>query len=328
MSDIKKNQCPCCSEKTYENCCFVFHEGKLPENALQLMRSRYSAYVLNIPEYIIETTHPASPQYSEDKFSWRRSILKFSRAFTFNKLKILDFKEQKNFATVTFTAYISQDSRDSTFTEKSYFEKVKNRWLYRGGQLAEGHAPNLVTTAQLRLLPLAYYGDPILRKKADPVVDISKDLEKLVEEMIETMDSCNGMGLAAPQVHHSIRLFITRFPVETEKGNFEKSGVRVFINPKISSKSTETWKTSEGCLSIPTIHADVKRSQEIEVEFLDLKGNSHVEKFSGWEARVVLHENDHLDGVLFIDHLDRKKLIELEPFLKKLKKRIHDGSEL
>jgi peptide deformylase len=292
------------------------------------MRSRYSAYVLNIPEYIMETTHPASPQYLEDKFSWRKSILKFSKAFSFNKLKILDFKEKGNFATVTFTAYISQDSRDATFTEKSYFEKVGNRWFYRGGQLAEGHVPNLVTTGQLRLLPLAYYGDPILRKKADPVVEISKDLEKLVEEMIETMDSCNGMGLAAPQIHHSIRLFITRFPVETEKGKFEKSDVRIFINPKISFKSEETWEALEGCLSIPTIHADVKRSKEIEVEFMDLKGDMNKEKFSGWEARVFLHENDHLDGVLFIDHLEKKKLVELEPFLKKLKNRIHDGSEL
>ena len=328
MTNSQENHCPCCSGDTYENCCEPFHKGNLPENALQLMRSRYTAYVLDIPEYIIRTTHPASPQYSENKFSWKRSISQFSRSSTFIKLEILDFKEQATLAVVTFTAHIKQEDRDGTFTEKSYFEKIHDQWLYRSGQLTEGHAPNLVTTGQLRLLPLAYYGDPILRKKADPITNISEDIKKLVKEMIETMDGCNGIGLAAPQVHHSIRLFIIRAPIETENDKFELGEVKVFINPKISSPSVETWKALEGCLSIPTIHADVERSKEITVEFTDLEGNVNTQQFSGWEAKVILHENDHINGVLFIDHLDKEERSKLDPFLQNLKKRIHDGTEL
>lgn len=147
MADLT-NSCPCCSMKEYDNCCKPFHDGIIPENALQLMRSRYSAYVLNIPDYIIATTHPASPQYSENKFSWKRSISQFSRTSSFHKLEILDFKENKAVATVTFTAYLSQGSHDATFTERSYFEKINNRWLYRGGQLSQGHAPDPITNGQ------------------------------------------------------------------------------------------------------------------------------------------------------------------------------------
>lgn len=129
------NSCPCCSGKSYDECCKLFHEGAMPENALQLMRSRYSAYVLNLPDYIVATTHPANPHYSENKFSWKRSISQFSRNSSFEKLEILDFKENKTEATVTFTAHLSQGNRDATFTEKSYFEKKDNQWLYLDGQL-------------------------------------------------------------------------------------------------------------------------------------------------------------------------------------------------
>lgn len=325
MMNIPDNPCPCCSGDTYEKCCKPFHEGNLPETALQLMRSRFTAYVFDIPDYIIKTTHPANPQYSENTFSWKRNISQFSRSSVFNKLEILDFKAQETFATVIFTAYITQNDHDCTFTEKSLFEKFQGRWLYRGGQLAEGHAPNLVTTGQLKVLPLAYYGDPILRRKADPVVDISEDIKKLVEKMVETMG--DGVGIAAPQVHHSIRLFVIRTPIETDDGKYVLGEVKVFINPKISSPSVETWKTREDCLSIPTIHADVERPKEITVEFVDLEGIVNTQRLSGWKARLILHGNDHLDGVLFIDHLDSEERAKLEPILQKLKTRIHDGTE-
>ena len=322
------NLCPCSSGQYYNDCCKPLHEGSLAENALKLMRSRFSAYALNIPEYIIATTHPASPQYSENIFAWRRSISQFSKSSSFNKLEILDFKEQQTLATVTFTAYITQDDTDCTFTEKSFFEFLRGRWLYRGAQLEQGHAPNLVTTGQLRLLPLAYYGDPILRKKADPIKEISTDIKKLVEEMIETMDACSGIGLAAPQVHHSIRLFVIRKPIESEDNKYTPGEVKVFINPIITSPSTNTWMAQEGCLSIPTIHADVERPNEIMVEYTNLEGITKKEKFSGWEAKVILHENDHIDGILFIDRLSEEERRKLEPFLKNLKKRIHDGTEM
>lgn len=317
------NPCPCCSGKAYNECCRPFHEGSIPENALQLMRSRYSAYALNMPDYIVATTHPASPQYLEDKFSWKRNISQFSKNSFFNKLQILDFKENKTLATVSFTAYLSQDDCDATFTEKSYFEKLNGRWFYRSGQLAQGHALNLVTPGPLRLLPLSYYGDPILRKKAEPIIEITNDIRKLVEEMIETMDACNGKGIAAPQVHHSIKLFVIRKPIEIEKDKFEYGEVQVFINPTLSLPSDETWKAMEGCLSIPTIRALVERPKEITVEYTTLEGKLIKKRFSGWEARVIMHENDHIDGILFIDRLNKEEQIKLTPSLQNLEKRIH-----
>lgn len=328
--DISQNEqsCPCSSGKSYGDCCKPYHDGKAAEHAELLMRSRYSAYALNLPDYIIATTHPASPQYTSNLFSWKRSIAQFSKTTTFRHLDVLDSKERGNVATVTFTAHMAQDGQDSTFTERSFFEKKDGRWLYLGGQLAEGHVPNMVTTGQLRLLPLAYYGDPILRRKADPVPAITPDVRKLVEEMIETMDASNGIGLAAPQIHHSIRLFIIRTPIETEEGNVDWGEVKVLINPQLSEPSEETWQASEGCLSIPGIRAQVERAKEITVEYTDLNGQLVRERFKGWAARVCQHENDHINGVLFIDRLHEEVQLKLSPELEKLKSRIHDGKSL
>lgn len=315
--------CPCGSQKEYQQCCQLFHQGKLPENALELMRSRYSAYALNLPDYIVDTTHPASPQYSDNKFAWKRAISNFSRNTVFGRLEVLDFKEKEPLATVTFTAHISQEGQNATFTEKSYFEKKGPKWFYRGGQLAEGHVPNLVTTGQLRILPLAYYGDEILRKPADPITEINDNIRKLVEEMIETMDACDGVGLAAPQVHHSIRLFVIHKPIETGKGSYELGEVKVFINPKLTLHSEEKWKAPEACLSIPTLHGIVERPKEVTVEYTNLEGQRVTERVSGWHARVIMHEFDHIEGVLFIDRLDEKERSKMLPFLQNLDKRIH-----
>ena len=324
----KTMPCPCQSGNPYEVCCRPFHSGKKPDTALQLMRSRFAAYALCMPDYIIHTTHPASPQFCHDAKDWAQKISEFSSHTEFKGLEILGFQESGSFATVTFVAHLIQDQKDVSFTEKSYFEKVKGKWLYRSGQSSQGRVPNLMTTGQLRLLPLAYYGHPILRRVADPILHVTDDVRKLVEEMIETIDACDGIGLAAPQVHHSIKLFIIRKPVEIEAGKVELREVKVFINPKVSLPSAETWKESEGCLSIPTIHGDVERPKEITIEYSDLAGNSVQERVSGWEARVIMHENDHINGVLFIDHLDEETKKNLEPFLQHLHNRIHDGTEL
>lgn len=323
-----ENRCLCFSGKDYDLCCKPFHQGAIPEQALALMRSRYSAYALNIPEYIIETTHPASPQYSDNKFWWKKNISQFAKSCSFQNLEILDFKEKDTLAVVTFTAYLSQDGHDATFTEKSYFEKNKNRWLYRGGQLVQGHAPNLITTGQFRLLPLAYYGDPILRKKADEIPHITPSIKKLIEEMIETMDACDGAGLAAPQIHHSIRLFVIRQPIQVDENKFESGEVKVFINPTLSLYSAESWKASEGCLSIPTIRSLVERPMEVTVEYTTIEGNRVQERVTGWEARVIMHEYDHIEGILFIDRLTPEEQAKLLPFLQKLEKRIHDNKAL
>jgi peptide deformylase len=319
--------CPCGSGSTYTTCCERLHKGVFPKNALELMRSRYSAYVLNLPDYIVESTHPASPQYSENIFGWKRKITQFCLNTTFQKLVIIDFKEKNTQASVTFTAHISQNLEDATFTEKSYFEKKKDRWLYRGGQLHRGIAPNLITTEELKLLPLCYYDDAILRAKAIPVKEITTDILKLVEEMVDTMDACDGIGLAAPQIDHSIRLFVIRTPIEKDEG-FDAGDLQVFINPTLSEPSIETWNAPEGCLSIPTIRAQVQRPKEITVDYTTLDGTIIKQRFSGWAARVIMHEYDHIEGILFIDKLDPEEKARLAPILENLKNRIHDDKAL
>lgn len=126
--------CPCHSGKPYTDCCKSFHDGSLPDTALKLMRSRYAAYALNLPAYIMHTTHPLSPHFSKDAPLWLRHISDFSLHTQFNGLDILDFKESGNKAIVVFTAHLMQGGKDVSFTEKSIFEKVDGKWLYHSGE--------------------------------------------------------------------------------------------------------------------------------------------------------------------------------------------------
>ena len=326
---LSRSPCPCGSGETYEKCCKPFHKGAAPERADLLMRARYSAYALSLPEYIIQTTHPGSPNYVNDRAIWMKKLFDFSKQTVFQKLEVLNIQEHGDLATVTFTAHITQDNEDATYTERSYFERIRGRWFYRNGQLAEGHAPNLITTCQLRPLPLAYYGDPILRKKGEPVGHLTEELRTLVAEMIETMDACNGIGLAAPQVHHSIRLFIIRVPDEGgEDGEIQWGPIKVFINPELSDPSKESWSHAEGCLSIPTIGGSVERPKEITVQYKNLDGVVIRERCKGWEARVIMHENDHINGVLFVDRMKPEARKRIDTQLKQLHHRIHDGTEM
>ena len=171
-------------------------------------------------------------------------------------------------------------------------------------------------------LDFIYYGNPILRKKAKPVGNITDEIKQLVEAMIEAMDQKDGIGLAAPQVNHSIALFITRAPIENDENDeWEKGEVRVFINPKILSYSSDEDYFSEGCLSIPKVYGDVFRPLKIKVEATNLEGKRFTEDFSGMSARVILHENDHLNGVLFIDRLDTSERKKIDSKLREIKKK-------
>jgi SEC-C motif-containing protein len=123
-------KCPCFSGKEYGECCKPFHEGKLPETALQLMRSRYAAYALNLPKYIIQTTHPENAQFERDVKAWAEGISQFSEGTQFVGLEIVDFEERGDEATVTFVARLMQNGRDVSFREKSFFRRVGGRWLY------------------------------------------------------------------------------------------------------------------------------------------------------------------------------------------------------
>lgn len=128
-------QCPCHSGKKYQECCGNYHAGALPENALALMRSRYSAYALGNAEYIIATTHPENPVFTSDQQGWKKNILEFSKNTRFEGLKVEEFIDGTEVAFVTFTAVLRQNGQDATFTEKSRFFRVGGRWLYRDGEM-------------------------------------------------------------------------------------------------------------------------------------------------------------------------------------------------
>ncbi len=331
MSQNVKEQapsCPCGSGNSYIDCCRPYHFGKRACDAVSLMRSRYTAFVLNLPDYLIQTTHPANPQANQNLLQWKKSLSQFSRNALFKKLEVLDAKEWQDIATVTFTAYLSQKGQDSTFTERSYFEKFADQWLYRGGKVVRGHHPQLIGQSPLRILPLAYFGNPILQRKAQEISLISPSITTLIEEMIETMDISDGIGLAAPQVHHPIRLFIIRTPIENDRGQLDFGEVKVFINPVLLSVSDNRGKEIEGCLSIPHLRLPVERPTEGVIEYTTLEGKRLTESVSGWQARIIMHEYDHIEGILFIDRVSKEERAKIAPFLDSLQKRMRAAPPL
>ncbi|MFA6916827.1 MAG: YchJ family metal-binding protein [Parachlamydiales bacterium] len=134
MNPQPEKNCPCHSGQPYNSCCEPFHKGKSPENALQLMRSRYSAYALGLADYIIQTTHPSNPNYTHNFGEWTANILIFSKETDFKDLKILDFEDNPTISYVTFQAILTNKGLDSGFTEKSRFIKNKGQWLYVDGK--------------------------------------------------------------------------------------------------------------------------------------------------------------------------------------------------
>ncbi len=168
-------------------------------------------------------------------------------------------------------------------------------------------------------LPIVAYGDPVLRKVG---VDIDQDypnLNELLENMWETMYKANGVGLAAPQVGLPIRLFLvdtTPFAEDDELTPEEQKALdgfkKVFINAYIEEESGDKWAFNEGCLSIPDIREDVSRKDTITIRYQDEKFNSYKETYDGLLARVIQHEYDHIEGILFTDKLSslKKRLLK------------------
>ena len=150
-------------------------------------------------------------------------------------------------------------------------------------------------------LPIIAYGDPVLRKKA---VDIPQDypnLPNLIENMLDTMYNANGVGIAAPQIGLSIRLFVIDL---SDKDEPELQGFKkVFINAQVLNEEGEKWDFNEGCLSIPDIREDISRNQKVTISYFDEDWSQHRETFSGFKARVIQHEYDHIEGKLFTDKL-------------------------
>lgn len=170
-------------------------------------------------------------------------------------------------------------------------------------------------------LHLRYYGDPILRKLCKPITVITDEIRQLTQSMIAIMDKYDGIGLAAPQVGYDIRLFVLHNYIALENDKWKLSEPRVYINPKLSFPKKQKVTEEEGCLSIPQIFYDITRPNFVVVEALDLDGNSFTEEIDGYNARVRMHENDHLNGVLFIDYLDAKTRKKMKPLLEEMQKK-------
>ena len=177
------------------------------------------------------------------------------------------------------------------------------------------------------ILPIVAYGDPVLRKVAK---DINKDypnLEALISNMWDTMYNAHGVGLAAPQIGLPIRLFLvdtSPFADDDELSEEEQEQLedfkKVFINAIIEQESGDDWNFNEGCLSIPDIREDVKRKSEIKITYLDENFNSHTEVYDSLLARVIQHEYDHIQGILFTDKLSSLKKRLLKSRLDKISK--------
>jgi peptide deformylase len=165
----------------------------------------------------------------------------------------------------------------------------------------------------MSILPIVTYNDDVLRKKASPVTENTEALQKLIDDMFDTMYNGSGVGLAAPQIGQSIQLFVTDAdPMSEDDEDEPKYGKQVFINPSILESGEEKVTFEEGCLSIPGIRESVTRSDEIKVSYLDRDLKEHTATFTGWMSRVFQHELDHLNGILFIDYLGsfKKRLLK------------------
>lgn len=169
------------------------------------------------------------------------------------------------------------------------------------------------------ILPIIAYGDPVLRKVCEPVSQDHPGLQQLVSDMFETMYNAYGVGLAAPQIGQSVRIFVIDtapfgedddLPAEEQQAlkNFK----RVFINAKVLKEDGEEWGFNEGCLSIPEVREDVYRHENVTIEYDDEQFNRKTETFSGLIARVIQHEYDHIEGILFTDRISglKKQLIK------------------
>lgn len=160
------------------------------------------------------------------------------------------------------------------------------------------------------IYPIVAYGHPVLKRSADDIVKDEVDVEELANDMFETMHHAQGIGLAAPQIGKSLRMFIAdAAPLEDEEiGDWK----RVFINPEIIEEFGDDWIFEEGCLSIPNIREDVMRPQKLKIHYFDENWEEHEEEYEGMQARIIQHEYDHIEGILFTDHLSafKKRLLK------------------
>tara|TARA_B110000444_G_scaffold145364_1_gene135948 strand:+ start:43 stop:633 length:591 start_codon:yes stop_codon:yes gene_type:complete len=175
------------------------------------------------------------------------------------------------------------------------------------------------------LLPIIAYGHPVLKRKAEVLNKDYPKLLELIDNMFETMYNANGVGIAAPQIGLSIRLFIvdtSPFSEDESLSDKDKSELKsfkkIFINPEILDETGDDWSFEEGCLSIPNIRESISRQESIKIQYFDENFNKHIESYEGLLARVIQHEYDHIEGILFTDKLSsfkkqllKKKLLKI-----------------
>ncbi|MDX8430318.1 MAG: peptide deformylase [Candidatus Algichlamydia australiensis] len=175
--------------------------------------------------------------------------------------------------------------------------------------------------------PLCYYGNPVLRERCKPVEEFNEEIRQVIDDLLDTIahldtqPRVNAVGLAAPQIGYTWRIFLTHVPVEDKSGKWHRGEVKVYVNPKILSYSEEEKSWDEGCFSIPRLYAEVFRPQEIKIEAMDRDGNIFQETLTEFAACNFCHEHDHINGVLFIDRISNSDKKRLKPLLKKLKKK-------
>ncbi|MEQ8237692.1 MAG: peptide deformylase [Cyclobacteriaceae bacterium] len=159
------------------------------------------------------------------------------------------------------------------------------------------------------IYPIVLFGDVVLRKKALDI-PVGEDIKQLVADMFETMHAASGVGLAAPQIGKSVRVFIIDSSPMEDKG--VEGLVRAFVNPQILDEQGEEWPFEEGCLSIPGIREEVKRQSNIRIKYFDENWTEYEESYDDIRARIIQHEYDHIEGVLFTDHISpfKKRLIK------------------
>ncbi|WP_194777156.1 peptide deformylase [Pararhodonellum marinum] len=152
------------------------------------------------------------------------------------------------------------------------------------------------------IYPIVAYGNPILKREAEEINE-GEDIKELIKDMFSTMDNASGVGLAAPQINKGIRLFVIDSTLMVDESDEEKGMRKVFINPIILDEYGDDYSFEEGCLSIPELRAEIIRPEKLTLEYFDENWNLKEEEFTGLTARVIQHEYDHLEGILFVDYL-------------------------
>jgi peptide deformylase len=162
------------------------------------------------------------------------------------------------------------------------------------------------------ILPIYVYGQSVLRKVADEIDQKHEGLSTFIRNLWDTMYKCDGLGLAAPQVGKSIRLFVIDGAALAEDDASMTDFKQAFLNAKIIEREGEEWAFTEGCLSLPTLREEVYRPSKIRIQYYDENWQFHDEYFDGLKARIIQHEYDHIEGLLFVDHIPaiRRQLIK------------------